>query len=191
MPPIKKYDRETIINIASKIVEKEGYKGLNARRLAKELGSSVNPIFNNFTSMEELQSEVTKRIVKTYEDVMLEGAKHEKSYKGIGLAYINFAKNYPEYFKILFMSSINEKAETLVDRDLIVDTIIEAGQKLTGFTYEEQKEFHIKVWMLTHGIACMLATRTVDLKDEDVDRLLEESVREMVVGRKALKGANR
>ncbi|MCI9177146.1 MAG: WHG domain-containing protein [Clostridia bacterium] len=34
------------------------------------------------------------------------------------------------------------------------DDIIKAGQKLTGLSYEEQKKFHVKVWIFTHGIAC-------------------------------------
>ena len=54
MPPVKKFSREDIIEAGCEIVNKEGIEALNARRVAKELNSSVQPIFHYFESMEEL-----------------------------------------------------------------------------------------------------------------------------------------
>ena len=56
--------------------------------------------------------------------------------------------------------------------------------ELTGFSYEEQKKFHVKVWIFTHGIATLLATNTVKMSDKEIDELLETTVRAMLVGTK-------
>ena len=48
MPPIKKFNKESIIEVAYNIAMKDGLEGINARRIASILHSSVNPIFNNF-----------------------------------------------------------------------------------------------------------------------------------------------
>lgn len=184
MPPIRKYDREKIIEVALNIVERSGLENLTARALARELGCTVNPIFHNFSSMDELTKELYDRIYEIYKIAMLEGSKKEKSYKGMGLAYISFAKNHPEFFKMLFMQTTNLEPKDFVIADKIGDEVIKSGQKLTGFSFEEQKAFHVKVWIFTHGIACLVATKTVKMTDAEIDKLLESTVREMVRGYK-------
>ena len=67
MPPAKKVDKDDIIKVAYKIADKEEFENINARRIAKELGCSVQPIFHNFTSMEELKNATIERIHNTYE----------------------------------------------------------------------------------------------------------------------------
>ena len=63
MPPIKKYTKEDIIMQAYEIVKSEGFEQVNARRIAKKLGCSVQPLFHNFTSMEEVNKEVYKKYI--------------------------------------------------------------------------------------------------------------------------------
>ncbi len=184
MPPVKKFSREEIIASALDIIEKEGISKLNARYLAKKLGCSVNPIFNNFSSMEELNNILYERILDMYKSATLEGTKCENSYKGTGLAYIRFAKEHPEFFKILFMQSTTLQAREFISVVKVGEDIIREGQKLTGFSFEEQKSFHVKVWMFTHGIACLVAMNTVKLSDEEIDKLLTETVRDMIIGYK-------
>lgn len=182
MPPVKKFTKEEIVDIATEIVRKDGFKGLNARKLALKLGSSVNPIFNNFASMDDVCKAVYENIYNIYKEKMLEGSKNVLGYKGMGLAYIEFAREFPEYFKILFMQKTDIGAENFIMADAIGDEVIKKGQKLTGFSFDEQKRFHVKVWFLTHGMACLVATHTIDLSPEEVDKILAESVREMVIG---------
>lgn len=182
MPPIKKYDRESIINIALEIAKNEGFDKINARRIARELNSSVNPIFNNFKNMDELKKEVYIRIYELYKEYMLRDINEEKAYKKMGLNYIRYAKDYPLFFKLIFMQSTNLNAADFIMADEIGDNVIKKGQLLTGLNYEEQKKFHIKVWIFTHGIASLVASGTIKFSDEEIAGLLENTVREMLEG---------
>lgn len=188
MPPIKKFDKESIINIAYDIVKEEGMDAINARRVAATLGCSVQPIFHNFTSMEELKREVYNKIYETYQFSMRKASVSERPYKAMGLAYIGFAKNYPEFFKIIFMQKTDLNAENFILHDNYDNDVIKIGQELTGLSYEDQKKLHVKVWIFTHGIACLVATKTVDLNDSEISTLLEETVRQMIIGYKKEKG---
>ncbi len=191
MPPVKKFLKEDIVKVAYEIVRKEGIEALNARRVAKELNSSVQPIFHNFESMDDLKNEVYDRIMLKYREYMLSGIHDEKAYKQTGLSYIRFAKDYPEFFKIIFMQRTSLNAEKFMMLDNSSDEIIKAGQELTGLSFEEQRKFHVKVWIFTHGIACLVATNTVKFTDEEIDELLGKSVLEMVIGNKTLKGGKK
>lgn len=188
MAPRRKFLKEDIIQIAYEIVKEEGLESINARRVAKELNSSVQPIFHNFATMEELKKEVYEKIYQKYKEYMLSGVEKEKAYKQMGISYIQFAKDYPEFFKIIFMQKTNLDAEKFVMADAIGDDIIKKGQLLTGLSYEEQKKFHVKVWIFTHGIATLVATKTVEFTDLEISELLEKTVREMVIGYISKKG---
>lgn len=188
MPPVRKIQREDIVNITYDIVKEEGIDAINARRVAASLGCSVQPIFHNFTSMEELKREVYNKIYETYQLSMREASTSKRPYKAMGLAYIGFAKNYPEFFKIIFMQKTDLNAENFILHDNYDNDVIKIGQELTGLSYENQKELHVKVWIFTHGIACLVATKTVDLSDSEISTLLEETVRQMIVGYKKEKG---
>ena len=182
MPPLKKYDREKIIEISLSIASKEGLDKLNARRIAKELNSSVNPIFNNFKNMDELKKEVYERIYSIYKEYMNNGKNCDNSYKGMGLGYIKFAKDYPEFFKTIFMQKYDINAENFITADAEGNDVIKEGQKLTGLDFDEQKKFHVRVWIFTHGIACLVATKTITISDDEISELLQSTVREMLIG---------
>jgi len=182
MPPIRKYDREIIIESALELVRLEGMRSLNARRLATNLGCSVQPIFHNFKNMEELVDEVMKKISLKYHEYMRASHVGEKAYKSLGLSYIKFASDFPEFFRLLFMNETSFTAESFIMQDEISDDIIKAGQELTGFSYEDQKKFHVQVWIFTHGIACLVATKTVLFQEQEIGYLLEHTVRSMMLG---------
>lgn len=182
MPPARKVRREDIIKVTLDILKNESMESVNARRIAKELNCSVQPIFYNFENMEELKSVAFREIYKIYKDYIKKGQMEEKPYKSMGLSYIKFAKDYPNYFKIIFMGRTEMTAENFISNDDIGIDIIKKGMEFTGFSYEEQKKFHVKVWIFTHGIATLVATRTVTLSDDEIDLLLTDTVKAMVRG---------
>lgn len=184
MPPIKKYTYDDIVNVSYEIAKSEGLNGINARKIAHILGCSVQPIFHNFKNMDELIEKVKEKIYKKYVEYFKVDLKEDYAYKKMGLGYIRFARDYPEFFKILFMQETNKSALEFVMADALGDDVIKAGIKLTGFSYEKQKRFHVKVWIFTHGLACLVANKTVNFSDQELDKLLEESVREMLRGKK-------
>lgn len=186
MPLTKKIQKEDIIRCALSILLKENFDSLNARRLAKELSCSVQPIFYNFANMDDLKSVLFERIYNLYQMYMNEGSKEANSYKGMGMAYIKFAKDYPNFFRILFMGHTKCSPKSFIMNDSKGNDIIQKGMELTGFSFEEQKDFHVKVWIFTHGLATLVAMGTIQICEEEIEQLLQETVREMIVGRKSV-----
>lgn len=100
VPPSKKFYKEEIINAVYKIIEKEGFDSVNARRIAKELGGSVQPIYHNYTTMEELNRDVFNKIYRKYQNTMKNAIDKKHPYLAKGIAYVKFAKEYPEFYKM-------------------------------------------------------------------------------------------
>lgn len=104
---------------------------------------------------------------------------------------MKFAKDYPEFFKILFMQKAEMNSDNYEQIDHLGDKTIKIGQKFTGLSFEEQKEFHLKVWIFTHGIATLIVTGTIKLDDKEIDEIISSSVRQMMKGYKIEKGGNK
>lgn len=187
MAGVSKVRREDIINMAFEIIKENGENALSARELAKKLNCSIQPIFYNFSNMSDLKKEVCKKINDIYISYMFKKG-NEELYKNTGMGYIKFARDYPEFFKIMFMKETNRNTKDFIDVDNVGDKIIEIGQKFTGLSKEKQKEFHLKVWIFIHGLATLVVTKTIKFTDEEIEDLITNTVRQMIKGYKIEKG---
>ena len=112
MPPKVKITREDIINAAVGIVRRDGAQAINARELAAVLNCSTQPVFSNFETMDKLRLAV----VHEADALCREYMRHEVEsgefppYKANGMAYIRFAKEERELFKLLYMRDRNGEA---------------------------------------------------------------------------------
>lgn len=168
MPPIIKITKENILKTALNIVNEEGINSLNARRLAKELNCSVQPLYYQFSNMDELKTELIKSAYKCYEEYIYETKNMEISYLSSGMAYIRFAKEKSNLFHLLFMTPYDNKI-----KDPTLDYVYDLVMKKTGLTLQQAKEFQFNMWIFVHGIATMIFTKIIDFKIEEIENLLK------------------
>ena len=175
MPPKVKVTKEDIVDAAVEILRKEGEASLNARTIATALGCSTQPVFSNFATMEQLHEAVLAKsyvIYKNYID--REMAKGEyPAYKASGMAYIRFAKEEKELFRLLFMRDRSKEAH---NKNATDDPEIEQLlQRNTGLSDDDTKFFHLEMWAYVHGIATMFVTGYLDLDWELVSKILSDA----------------
>ena len=107
MPAKRKINKEDIVNICVQIIRQEGMKGLNARKVAKELGCSTQPIFYIYSNLEEMKNDALEKIAQIFYGAILKSNSDKTVYKDIGKNYIRFAKDEPMFFNLLFNSDEN------------------------------------------------------------------------------------
>ena len=174
MPPKVKITKEEILQTALDLIRKEGAEALNARSIAATLGCSTQPIFSNFATMEELQTAV---ILAAYEHYLLFLQREVESgaypqYKAYGMAYIRFAKEEKELFKLLFMCDRSGKdLMPTADFDASVQMIMEANP----VTQETARLMHLEMWTFVHGIGTMLATSFLSLDWELIGQMTSDA----------------
>lgn len=181
MPPSEKFSKEDILRAAMQIVEQDGCEELNARRLAGALHCSVQPIYRHFETMDALRNAVAEQAYSLYKTQMCGGAE-QNGYRGMGLAYIRFARDYPNCFKLLFMRESGLRPERFIEQDDVGNQVLSQGQQFSGLTSEQQRTFHMKVWLFTHGIASVVAMKTVTFTDGEIETMLTDTVRQMLIG---------
>lgn len=175
MPPKFKFTREQIITAALDVTRKNGISGLTARSLATELGSSAKPIFGLFQSMEEVQKEVIAAANMLYLSYIQKGMTDGKypPYKASGMAYIQFAKEEKELFKLLFMR--NRTGEKIEDNLEEMRPMLNLIMENLGIDEDEAYVFHLELWLYVHGIATMIATDYLAWDIEFIDKALTDA----------------
>lgn len=173
MPPKIRFTKEGIIGAALDITRRSGLGAVNARALAAEMGCSTQPLFREFNSVDEIHMAVDKRAREIY-SARIKAAKTEDKpvYKAMGLAYIKFAKEEPELFKLIFMRDRSKDGTMNAQDDENADEIFRIIAARTGFTLEKAREMHIHLWIYVHGLAVMLATRYIEIDDAMLDSFL-------------------
>ena len=175
MPPKVKITKEEIIRTAVDIVRTGGAQAINARTIAGLLGCSTQPVFSNFDNMEDLRKAVIQEasiIYRTFSQDVIRSELYPV-YKANGMAYIRFAKEEPELFKLLFMC--DRCGEPIPEDDELsteMETIVHHN---TGLENSEAKLFHLEMWAFVHGIATMFATGFLDLDWEIVSKMLTDA----------------
>ena len=151
--------RKDIINAAVELVRTEGHESLNARALAKALGCSTQPIFSNFSSMDDLMTSILEAALDVYNNFVRREFERDSGYppyKTNGMAYIRFAIEEKNLFKLLFMRDRTNDPEP-VEKSTFTD-VLPLIMKATGLSENQAALFHLEMWTCVHGIAVMAAT---------------------------------
>ena len=173
MPPKVKITQENIIKTAVELVRVSGAQALNARAVAAALNCSTQPIFSNFASMDDLLAATVGAAYGVYQDFIkreLESGKYPQ-YKAFGMAYIRFAKEEKELFKLLFMCDTTRQSFTPTqDFDASVSMIM----RMNGMDKATAELLHLEMWVCVHGIATIHATSFLSLEWDLVERMLTD-----------------
>lgn len=174
MPPKFKFTKAEITNAALDVTRKNGILSLTARSLALELGCSVKPIFGQFENMEEVHQAVFAAADQLYHDYLQTDMASSKypPYKASGMAYIRFAKEEKELFKLLFMR--DRSGEKIDEEKEKIRPLLDLIQESLGISEESAYLFHLEMWIFVHGIATMAATGYLDWNDEFISKTLTD-----------------
>lgn len=181
MPAKRKIQKEDILQASISIISHEGLGALNARKLAKKLGCSTQPLFYIYENMDDLKKDVIDEIVKIFDREVLKSETGQLEYKDIGINYICFAKEEPELFKLMFNNDMNEEAFGFINLFHSANKIFETISKQTGMSNEDAKQFHLRMWLYVNGIASLVAHQTVEFNDEEIAGLLKDQYISMLL----------
>ena len=173
MPPKVRITKEEIVQTAVSLVRERGEGALNARAIAAALNCSTQPVFSNFATMEELQEATVAAAYGIYLNFLKSEAESGKypQYKAFGMAYIRFAKEERELFRMLFLCDRRGKELTpTADFEASVEMIMKAN----GITKETATRMHLEMWTCVHGIGTMLATSFLSLEWDLISEMLTD-----------------
>jgi len=165
MPPKIKFSKNEVIGAAMSVVEEKGLNSLTARNVAFKLDSSTAPVYNHFTTMDDLALSVMKETQR----VLLEYASRpytDRVFLNMGTGVAMFALEHPRLYRALMLEGDNysdvvrEFFETL-EADLTRDS------RFISLSDGERHLLLNKMWTFTHGLASMICAGLIKDCDQD------------------------
>lgn len=174
MPPECKFSKDEIVAAALELVRAQGYAAISARAVGARLGASSKVIFSAFSNMEELKQAVIQAAGQLQQKFTADYAASSgfPPYKSIGMAYILFAREEKELFRLLYM-----RDRTGENREQELDDIAGILDLLTGMLHIDRDQavlLHAEMWAYVHGIAVLLATGYETWDDVLISRMLTD-----------------
>lgn len=168
MPKQIQYTKEQIIRVALGIVRDEGAEALSARSIAKRMGCSVSPLFRAYPNMDEVLSDVFRKIETVFLDYMAGVTDYYPAFKEFGMRLIRFSREEPNLFRLLFLSKS--------DPSTVAVTMAEECLKQTRSTFgidSAQSGFIFRnIWPMACGMAQLANRNPEEYTDEVVGEML-------------------
>lgn len=190
--------KELILNAAKETFVKNGYLGTSIRKIAAKIGYSPTTIYLYYKDKNDIIFHLHQEgfnLLKMMFTALINIDSPFERLKALGKTYIQFAKENPEYYELMFvtkepMDFLDEFNETLWEEgsrvfDSIRQTITECQEE--GYFIEAKPEHvTLQAWSVVHGICSLyLTTRLqkigqVNMKVEDAEYLLDSTFKNYV-----------
>ena len=168
-----------LLEAAEAELSSKGIEGLSLRAVAKRVGVSHGAPAHHFGDARSL---LTALAAKGYERLLARQQASEDAASpdprerlvASGLAYVEFAMDHPELFRLMFNSSIPDRTDVrFFDVALSVfDRLVRNTESFTGGNPYEDRESMLDLmasWSLVHGLAELIisgrAERPLNLSD--------------------------
>lgn len=171
--------KATILEAARDIIAEKGADGLSLRELARRIDYSPSGLYEYFKSKDDLVTAIRAEgleLLRDYLNRVPTGLPPSERLLKMGLAYLDFARNQPQYFMLIFSSPTSNG--TLANEPVApnspyhilfqqVRAAIEAGEfnPYQGYSLEE---ITYSLWSLIHGMAMLRQTHWRYQADFDV-----------------------
>lgn len=163
-----------MIEAAFNVILKHRLHNLTARNVAKELKSSVAPIYSYFDSMDNL----ARVVIEDAKNLLLEYTRKpytENLWLNIGTGVLLFARDYSNIYRALFLESSDFEDTTLDFLDILEEQMIK-DKILITMKLENRKKLLDKMVIITHGFAALICAGLIE---DTTDKALISSLDEI------------
>lgn len=175
MPPKVKFQKEEIVNAAVEIVREKGADSLTARETASKLKASTRPIFTYFDTMDELKYEVYSFSKELFRSYIENGLKSPIPNLGVGQQYIQFAKDEPELYKLLyFKKPSNESGGAIETLSISQELVRESIMRIYNMDADTADKYFRDLWLVAHSFASLIVMDDCPYSDEEINSIFTE-----------------
>lgn len=180
MPPKAKITKDMILKIVLDITRETGFETVNARSIANKLQCSTRPIFTCYENMDELKTEFLAYAYEYYQQYVTNypNMVNVSPYLFLPLSYIEFAQEEIQLFKLLFISDMDLKMEETKDfyKEIDNETNARIFSETIGVELERAKVIFLDLFLYTHGMAVLTATKKLAIDRQSAEKMLENIV---------------
>ena len=173
MAPKNKFTRKEMVAAAVRVVQKRGAAALTAKSLAEELGTSTQPVFTCFGTMEALKAEVYVAAERLFDEYLTKGLKEKISFLCFGSQYIRFARKEPELYRLLFLMRPDDVGSgAFAAMRHMQEHVRPPLVEIYHISAQEADRYFRDLWLVVHSLATLIVTGDCPYSDREIGQIL-------------------
>lgn len=173
MAPKNKFTREEMMAAAVQVVRKNGAASLTAKSLAEELGTSTQPVFTCFGTMDTAKAEVYAAVEQMFDNYLAEGLKEKISFFGFGMQYIRFVREEPELYRLLFLMRPDDLGTGAFATMRHMQELVRPSLVETYHISEQEADHYFRdLWLVVHSLSTLIVTSECPYSDKEIGQIL-------------------
>lgn len=172
--------KEVILDVALKMLIRDGYSAINIKTLSKEIGCSTQPLVWHFENMDGLRKALAdyalmyanKKMGSSFADGSL------NIFEQVGRTYIKMALNEPNLFQFVFLNGSGcypkGNAEMLTE-DADHAELIKMIANEFQISEQNAGQYLQNTVIYTHGLATFIATGMMSMSEEETMALINQA----------------
>jgi AcrR family transcriptional regulator len=182
-PPLEL--RDACIVAAQEVIAERGLENLSLREVARKLGVSHQAPYKHYPSRDHLLAEVMRRCFQRFAahlDARPRQDDPAEDLEGLGLQYLDYARQHPLEYRLMFGTTWPEPAEAAdLARDAThaFDVLRGVLRRLHGDTPATREAVDLDalyIWSTVHGLAGVMNGPCIDHLDVKA-KVLKQAVR--------------
>ena len=173
MAPKNKFTKEEMVEAALRVVRANGIDALTAKTMADALGTSTQPIFTAFGSMDGIKKEVYAAAIRVYDRYTEAGLQERIPFFGVGMQYIRFAREEPELYRLLFLTRAQDKSFNAMRSMQHLQALVRPTlMDIYKITEQEADLYFRDLWFVVHSLSTLIVTGDCPYSDREIGQVL-------------------
>lgn len=173
MAPKNKFTREEMVTAAVQVVRKMGAAALTAKSLAEELGTSTQPVFTCFGTMDTAKAEVYAAAERLFHEYLAEGLKEKIPFYGFGTQYIRFAREEPELYRLLFLMRPDGLGSGAFAAMRRMQALVRPSlTEIYHIDAQQADRYFRDLWLVVHSLSTLIVTGDCPYSDREIGQIL-------------------
>lgn len=186
MPPKQRITKETLLDHAFQITESHGIAAVTSRSVAKAAGCSIQPVFSQFPTMEELRRATFDYACNKFMQEVLSFENQPDFFEKVVFWTVDLARSRPHLYRLLYLSG-GFHEETFIESMMTYESnqkMIAKMTELYGLDAEICKDILMRSCLFLMGIGTMICENHFSYTDEEISKMMRQTVADMVQGAK-------
>ena len=162
-----------MVAAAVQVVRKTGAASLTAKSLAKELGTSTQPVFTCFGTTDAAKAEVYAATERLFDEYPTKGFKEKIPFYAFGTQYIRFAREEPELYRLLFLIRPDDLGNDAFSVMRHVQELIRPSlTEIYSIDAAEADRYFRDLWLVVHSLSTLIVTDDCPYSDREIGQIL-------------------
>lgn len=154
MPPQVRFSREDILKAAFELAIEGGLSTITAQAMAGKLNSSVQPLYSNFPSVQELKQALAENVCRLFREYVTNNYLGEP-YIDIWIGELLFAKSFKNLY-LSFLVERNNFEDSFLELNRAEFEIFKTDAKLQGLSHDQLHALYRHMQIYCYGLCVMI-----------------------------------